>query len=166
MHHDIADIDQDPFAMAHAFDGNMLAPGLFEAFGQALSKRHHLPLRAAGGNEHEIGDVGFALEIDGGDIFRLAVFEQLLGKGEKLLRRRLLRLALGFVGRVVDARDGRYLFKAAPLGARIAVAEWKSSLTGRKIHAGGLISLNRRVSRITRARAKRCAASSAKALRQ
>jgi hypothetical protein len=82
--------------MAHALDRDVFAAGFFEAFGQALGKRHHLPLRAAGGDEHEIGDIGFALEIDGGDVFRLAIVEQLLGKSEKLLRGRLFRLALGF----------------------------------------------------------------------
>jgi hypothetical protein len=96
MHYDVASIDEYPFAMAHAFDRDMFPACLFEAFGQPLSERHHLPLRAAGGDEHEIGEVGFALEIDGGDVFRLAIFEQLLGQGEKLLRWRLLRLALGF----------------------------------------------------------------------
>jgi hypothetical protein len=96
MDHEVAGIDQHPLAMPQAFDRNLLAAGFFEAVGEALGERHHLPLRAAGGDQHEISDIGFTLEIDGGDIFRLAVFEQLLGEGEKLLRRRLFRLALGF----------------------------------------------------------------------
>jgi hypothetical protein len=48
----------------------------------------------------------------------------------------------------------------------MAVAEFGSSFTGRNIQAGGLASLKRRVLGLTRARRKRCAASSAKAVRQ
>jgi hypothetical protein len=77
--------------MAHTFDRDLFAAGFFQPLGQALGKRHYLPLRPAGSDEHEIGDIGFALQIDGGDVFRLTIVEQLLGQLEQLLRRRRFR---------------------------------------------------------------------------
>src|SRR6185437_9523483 len=101
MDDDVAGVDQHPIAVRESLGGDVAAPALLQHLDEALSQRHHLALRAAGGNDHVIGDAGFALEINDDKIFSLAVCEGLLGKVEKRLR-----LCRGKARPGLDARYG------------------------------------------------------------
>jgi hypothetical protein len=95
MDDDVAGIDQHPIALAQALGAATAIAILFERLQHALGQRHHLALRAPAGDDEMIGDAGFALEVDDGEVFCLAIFEGLLDEREKR----------GF-GRRVDARLG------------------------------------------------------------
>src|SRR5260221_1843085 len=148
MDDDVPGVDQDPIAVREALGGGLAMAVLLECLEQALSHRHHLALRASGGDDHVIGDAGFALEVDDDKIFGLAVCEGLLGKVEKRLR-----LCRDGVRPGLDARYGGHLLFAAvrrpfPLrrGApseRISVAELVSSILGRNAQTGGASSARR-----------------------
>lgn len=118
MDHDIARVDQHPFAMAQPLDRDLAMARGFEPIEEALRQRHHLSLRAAAGDQQIIGDVGFSLEIDGDKVFGLAIFENLLGESEKGLRRRF-GLAARFGGSGGACGDDDYLVVAAPRRERI-----------------------------------------------
>jgi hypothetical protein len=73
MHHDIAGIDQHPIAMREAFDPEIaLACGL-ELLDQLFGDGADMPVRTPGGDNHGVRNSGFAVEIDGDDLFGLGV---------------------------------------------------------------------------------------------
>src|SRR6185312_9065991 len=86
MDDDVPGVDQHPIAVREALGGDAAAAALLQHLEEALSQRYHLALRASGGDDHVIGDAGFALEINDDQVFSLAVCEGLLGKVEKRLR--------------------------------------------------------------------------------
>ncbi len=76
MHHDIAGVDQYPIALVLALDGHGTDSLGLEFFDEMIGHGRDLPLRAARGDDHVIGDGGFIFEIDRNDLFGLVVVER------------------------------------------------------------------------------------------
>lgn len=60
MHDHILSVDQHPVASRQAFDPRPTETGLFEAPDDFIRHRADMALRAAGGDYHGIGDIGFS----------------------------------------------------------------------------------------------------------
>jgi hypothetical protein len=71
----IARIDQHPVGMRQTFDLDIALACLPELDRQLIGDRADVPVRAAGGNDHPVRKSGFAVEIDGDDVFRLGIFK-------------------------------------------------------------------------------------------
>ena len=82
VHDHIADIDKNPVALRLPFDGHMAVTGCLELFDEMIGHRRQLPLRAARGDYHVVGDGGFVAEIDGYDLLGLIGVERLLDEFE------------------------------------------------------------------------------------
>jgi hypothetical protein len=105
MHDHIAGIDQDPIAIGQALDVEALDSVFLEALGDVLRDRADMPVGPACGDDHVVGERGFAAKVDGDRFFRLHVVEAgedqlegLFGDGRlrdrfsRCLRRRFTRL--------------------------------------------------------------------------
>ena len=75
MNDHIARIDQNPIGVGQTFDFDVALACLLELDRQLIGDRADMPVRAAGGNNHPVGESSLAVEIDGDDIFRLGVFK-------------------------------------------------------------------------------------------
>jgi hypothetical protein len=50
-------------------------PGLFQPVGEMLGNRHHLAVRAPGGDHHVVGEGRLALEVDDDDVLGLVLVQ-------------------------------------------------------------------------------------------
>jgi hypothetical protein len=75
---DVAGIDQNPIGMRQALDANIALAGLFQLHRQLVGDGADMAVGAAGRDDHAVSEGGFAMEVDGDDVFRLGVFK--LGK--------------------------------------------------------------------------------------
>ena len=71
----IARIDQHPIGMGQTLDLDIPLARFLELDRQLIGNRADMPIRAAGGNNHPVRESGFAVEINGDDVFRLGVFK-------------------------------------------------------------------------------------------
>jgi len=71
---DIGRIDQNPIAVLQSFDARC-APAALERDDQTLGDRANVNVGAAGRDNHGVGERGFAVQVDGNDIFRLRIIE-------------------------------------------------------------------------------------------
>jgi hypothetical protein len=100
----------------------------------AIGQREHLALRTPGGDDHVIGDAGFALEVDDDKIFGLAVGESLLDDIEKGGTNGRIGMRLGFTARY----GGHLLSLLPPLPSRAPGRSMRADLRGRAcIEPGG-----------------------------
>jgi hypothetical protein len=81
MDDDVAAIDQHPITDTDAFDTHIVGALLLQQNGEMLGHRRQMALGPAGGDDHEIGDAGFAVEIDDNDVFGLVVIQGSLHQG-------------------------------------------------------------------------------------
>jgi hypothetical protein len=75
MHHDIAGVDQHPVALRHALDPQIAETLRFKTLDQLVGNGRDMAVRAAGGDDHLIGESALAVKIDRGDVFGLGVIE-------------------------------------------------------------------------------------------
>jgi hypothetical protein len=78
VHNDVAGIDQNPIGMRQALDANIALAGLLQLHRQLVGNCADMAVGAAGRDDHAVSERGFAIEVDGDDVFRLGVFK--LGK--------------------------------------------------------------------------------------
>jgi len=76
MHDDVARIDQHPVAHGLALGAHLLSGFPRDALDQMLGDGGHLAGGPARGDDEEIGDRGFAGQVDGDDVFRLVVVQR------------------------------------------------------------------------------------------
>ena len=75
MHHDVAGVDQDPVALRHAFDPQIAETLRLKPVDELIGNGRDMAVRAAGGDDHLIGESALAVKIDRGDVFGLGVIE-------------------------------------------------------------------------------------------
>ena len=75
MHDDIARVDQDPVALWHALDPQIAETLRLEPLDELIGNGRDMAVRAAGGDDHLIGESALAVEIDRRDVFGLGVIE-------------------------------------------------------------------------------------------
>ena len=68
-------VEQDPVAMRQAFDARGGEAARFEGLEQTIGDCSDMDVRASSSNDHEIGEAGFAAQVDRDNVFRLGVFE-------------------------------------------------------------------------------------------
>ena len=66
-------VDKHPIRGRKPFDSNIFSKSLFDLVAKLNGHRRDLPGRAAGGDNHIVGDVRFARERDGDDLDRLII---------------------------------------------------------------------------------------------
>ena len=88
----IARIDQNPIGMGHALDPEIALARLLQLDRQLVGDGADMPVGAAGGNHHPVGQRRLAVEVDGDDVLGLGVFK--LGD-DGFEERGLLGLRLG-----------------------------------------------------------------------
>jgi hypothetical protein len=71
----VAGVDQDPVRSGQAFDLGGAVTGFLQCPQQMIRNRAHMTMGTARCDHHVIGHRGFALDIDGNDVFGLGVFE-------------------------------------------------------------------------------------------
>jgi hypothetical protein len=71
MDDDIARVDQDPVAMRHSLYPWCGDADLFQGSDHTLGDRSHMRVGAARGDDHHVGDRGFAVQVDGNNVFGL-----------------------------------------------------------------------------------------------
>ena len=68
-------VEQDPIAMRQAFDARRGESARFESLEKAVGDRTDMDVGASGCDHHQIGEGGFAAQINRNDVFSLGVFE-------------------------------------------------------------------------------------------
>ncbi len=72
---DVGAVDQDPVAIAQAFDARRLVALAFEGADYAFGDRPDMGAGAAGGDNHDVGEGGFAVQVDGDDVLGFGIIE-------------------------------------------------------------------------------------------
>jgi hypothetical protein len=96
MDNNIARIDKDPIALRNAFDPQVAKSRRFQLFYQLVGYGGDVAVRAAGGDDHLIGDGAFAVKVDRSYVLGFCIIETTEYRGQKLgkffaLERRFVR---------------------------------------------------------------------------
>jgi len=75
MHDNITRIDEHPIALRHALDPQIAEALRLEPLDELIGNGRDMAVRAAGGDDHLIGESALAVEIDRCDVFGLGVIE-------------------------------------------------------------------------------------------
>lgn len=76
MDDDVAPVDQNPVALIEPLDRDLAKACGFEFFPEMFGHRGDVALRRAGCDDHVIGKIGFAGEIDDDHVLRFVVVER------------------------------------------------------------------------------------------
>ncbi len=108
-----------------------------------LGHRADLPLRAAGGDDHVVGDAGLPGEVDDDDVFGPVVIQGPLDHSEQVLGRRRTEMTPSYG--VTLARSFASRARPAQAGSRtrMRVAEAGLTPSWKKIQAGGRLRARR-----------------------
>jgi hypothetical protein len=123
MNDGVMSVEQDPIAMGKTLDARRRKTGGLAGLYDAIGDRPHMNAGASGGDNHEIGEGGFAAKIDRYDVFRFGVFKA----GEHCLRE-LVRIGSNLPDRGGARRERRFFLGLEsqcwnpPLGGPIAGA--------------------------------------------
>ena len=75
MDDDVAGVEKHPIAPLGALDGYRVQALVLQFFDQMIGHCRELPLIAAGGDDHGVGDAALAGEIDDDDFFRFVAIQ-------------------------------------------------------------------------------------------
>jgi len=80
MNDDIAGVDQHPVTLGQALSADGSKTALLQALDEMFGDRYNMPMGAAAGDDHGIGDGCLADEVDDGHVLSLVFLERAGGK--------------------------------------------------------------------------------------
>jgi hypothetical protein len=66
---DVVGVDEHPVAVGQAFDARRRQARFLALFNHAIGDGSDVNVGAAAGNDHHVGESGFAVQVDGDDVF-------------------------------------------------------------------------------------------------